>query len=161
MTIEDLPDEAHLRVVAADPPFDAAGAAEIRSAVDKLFVQFQREGRVAAWASECQAEGSLLVLAWTANPLSGCSHDKLHGLFAALTARSGRRIMDAPPIVVGTTTGIRCLDRAGLRGLIAAGDVDADSPIWLRSATTLGQWRREAGVRLADSALATLLKPSV
>lgn len=154
MLLADLPDQAHLRVIASDPALTAEMGAHLATAIDKLFHQFQREGRVVAWASEIQAEGALLVLAWTEAPLSGCSHDKIGGLLAACSTRSGCRLLDAPPIVVATGAGVRCTDRAGLRALVAAGAVDADSAVWLRSASTLGQWRREGGRRLGESPLA-------
>jgi hypothetical protein len=157
MPLADLPDDAHLRVVASDPPLDPATGAALVAALDKLFAQFQREGRVAAWALELQADGALLVLAWTSAPISGCSHDKVGGVLAAFSARDGRRLLDAPPIVAATADGVRCLDRAGLRALIAAGAVTAASRVWLRSATTLGQWRREAGRPLGQSPLAALV----
>lgn len=156
MLLADLPDQAHLRVIASDPALTVDLGAHLAMAIDKLFLQFQREGRVVAWASEIQVHGALLLLAWTGAPLSGCSHDKIGGLLAAWSARSGCRLLDAPPIVVETGAGVRCTDRAGLRALVTAGAVDADSAIWLRSASTLGQWRGEAGRRLGESPLAAM-----
>lgn len=158
MLLADLPDTAQLRVIASDPPFDAATGQELQGAIDKLFVQFRREGRVADWASDLQAEGALLVLAWTEAPISGCSHDKIGGVLAAFAERGNRRLLDAPPIVVATREGVRCTDRGGLRSMLADGIANGDSQLWLRSATTLGQWRNEAGRRLADSPLAALLR---
>lgn len=157
MPLVDLPDESHLRVIASMPAVDPVAGAELQAAIDKLFAQFQREGRVVTWASELQAEGALLVLAWTTAPISGCSHDKLGGVVSVFAERGGRRMLDAPPMVVATRAGVRCTDRAGLRSLLAERLVDGESAVWLRSATSLGEWRRDAGQRLADSPLAMLL----
>lgn len=157
MLLADLPDDAQVRVIASDPVFTSALGAELAAAIDKLFVQFQREGRVVAWASEVQAGGAVLVLAWTDQPISGCSHDKLGGVLEAFAAKSQRRLLDAPPIVIATRSGVRCTDRAGLRGLLAAGEVDGTSAVWLRSVTTLGEWRRDGGRSLMDGPLATLV----
>lgn len=158
MRLADLPDDAQIRVLAIDPPLDQAAVHDLLAAIAKLFAQFAREDRLTVWAGETQAEGALLVLAWTAQPLSGCSHDKLNGLLTHVSGRDGRRMLDAPPIVVRSRDGVRCVDRAGLRALIAAGAVDGASPLWLRAAITLGQWRREAGQPLSASPLAFLVQ---
>jgi len=159
MRVADLPDQSQLRVFASMPAFDSSAAVELQAAIDKLFAQFQREQRVVAWASEVQAAGTVLVVAWTTDPISGCSHDKLGSVVSLFAERGARRMLDAPPIVVATRDGVRCTDRAGLRQWLAEGLVDAASAVWLRSATTLGEWRRTAGQRLNDSPLAALLSP--
>jgi len=149
--LAELPDHAELRVFPAAPALDDAALGELSSGIDKLFQHFAREGRCTAWACASAAGGSiLLVAAVGAEPLSGCSKDKLVKLLLTHEERHGRALLAAPPIVVETARGARCVDRPGLRALIAAGDVAATTPVYDLTITTLGDWRRRG--RLAAGA---------
>ena len=149
-----LPDRALLRVLAADPALAPESAAALAAAIERLFVQFIREGRCAAAEVGVERDGRFLVIAWDGPALSGCSHDKIAQVVAAHEARCGARLLDAPPIAVGDPPLL--VDRAGLKALVAGGGLDADAPWWDLRAATLGAWR--AGpVPLAHSPFARVL----
>lgn len=156
--LDALPDRAALRIVTADPPLDAESAAALCAALDKLGAQFVREGRASAWASAAVLDGAVLLCAFAADaPLSGCSHDKIAGVLAQHAERGARRLLDAPPIVIQAQGRWRCVDRAGLRALLASGEVGADAPVASVRAETLGAWRAAPTLPLARSHLAALL----
>lgn len=126
---EPLPDEARCRIILCSPPCrdDALAAA-----VGKLFAQFAREGRCTSWSCTSEHDGAALVLAWLPDvALSGCSHDKIHGVLAA----HGRDPVP-PPFCVRLNGGWRCLDRAGLRQHAVAA-----TPLIDHRLERLGDWR--------------------
>ena len=154
MPLADLPDHARVHLVPCDPPLDAGDAEALVGQFDKLFAQFAREGRLQAWAVGAQLDGALLALAWIGDDdLSGCSRDKVARLLLTHEERSGRRLLSAPPILVATSSGARCVDRRGLRELIAAGGVEG---VYDLRAPTLGAWRSHGCVPLAQSPFAAL-----
>jgi hypothetical protein len=142
--LADLPDDAATRIIAADPAFTPDAWAELATGLDKLFAQFAREDRVRTWACDLAAGGAVAVLAWTGpGPLSGCSHDRIARLLLAHQDRHQRRLLDAPPVVVVPADGrARACDRAGLRALVAAGQVSAATPAYDLATTDLATWRR-------------------
>lgn len=146
-----LPDTAQLRVLAADPILVPPAAQALVHALELLFVQFVREGRCAAGAISVERDGRFAVIAWDGPALSGCSHDKIAQVAAAHEGRHGVRLLDTPPIAVGDPP--RLVDRAGLKALVAAGDVSAASPWWDLRSATLGAWRKGPST-LADSPFA-------
>lgn len=159
-TLAELSDRARLRLLPADPPLTGDSSAALLAAIDKLCAQFVREGRLTHWAAEFLGEGAVVALAYEAtDPLSGCSHDKLAQILTLHEERSGSRLLAPPPIVVEVAGHPRCTDRAGLRTLVAQGEVTLDSVHWDVRCDTLGAWR-ELGRRPArDTWLATLLQP--
>jgi hypothetical protein len=143
MPLGHLGDDCLVRITAADPPLDAAAWARLEAALAKLFAQFEREGRVGAWGCERAAGGAAVVIAWSApeGVISGCSHDKLARLLLA-HEEGGRRLVNAPPILIEVDGSARCLDRAGLRGLVGQGRIGPSTPVYDLRAETLGAWRR-------------------
>lgn len=132
-------------------------AREVTAAIDKLFLQFIREGRCTNAAATTEADGRFLVIAWDGPPLSGCSHDKIAQVIAAHEARCGCALLAAPPIAIGEPASVRLTDRAGLRGLLASGKCDAQTPVWNLRAITLGDWRNSP-VALGSSVWASLVQ---
>lgn len=149
--LTDLTDDAGVLLVPADPALDAASASMLGAAIDKLFAQFAREDRIAAWAVEPALDGALLVVAWQGE-LSGCSRDKLAKVLLA-HERDGRRLLSAPPIVVAGAAGARCVSRAGLRQLAAA---DPGLRV-VERVDTLGAWRTRGLRPVRESALAAII----
>ncbi len=154
--IDQLPDSALVRVVAAVPLLDATAGAAVLSGIAKLFAQFAREDRVQAWSTAIVADGAVVIAAWTGGPLSGCSHDKLHGVLAH-HERDGRALLTTPPIAVAAADGWRLGTRADLRAWIASGAITAASTYLDRTVSTLGEWRARGLSRLDASPLARLL----
>ncbi len=145
--LSDLPDDARIQVLPCDPPLAEDAAAGLVAAIDRLFTQFAREDRVRSWAAQPEADGALLIIAWHGEgELSGCSKDKLAKVLAAHEERSGSRLLAAPPIVVEVGGAARCVDRAGLRALVAQGAVDAGSIVVDTRVERLGDWRTRGRV---------------
>jgi hypothetical protein len=146
VALTTLPDSAGVRIIAADPAFAANDPTWDKLAIglDKLFVQFQRESRVDQWAFALDANGAVIVLAWTGpGPLSGCSHDRIAKLLLAHQDLGHRHLLDAPPFVVVPTDGrARACDRAALRRLFNTGAVTAATLHYDLSVTDLATWRR-------------------
>lgn len=154
--IDQLPDTALVRVIVAAPALDSAVGAALTTALGKLFAQFAREGRVQLWSTIVAADGAALICAWTGGALSGCSHDKLHGVLEH-HERDGRQLLDTPPIAVRTVDGWRHGTRADLRTWIAAGTANAASIYLDRTVATLGEWRSRGLPRLDASPLARVV----
>lgn len=154
--IAQLPDTALVRVIVAAPALDHVAGTALTAALGKLFAQFVREGRVQRWSTAVVADGAALLCAWTGGALSGCSHDKLHGVLTH-HEREGRQLLDTPPIAVQAADGWRHGTRADLRAWLAAAVVNAASPYLDRAVLTLGEWRSRGLTRLDASPLARLL----
>lgn len=145
-----LTDDARCRIVLLHPAIDSAAGERLRAACDKLFAQFVREGRCEAWSATVEHNGAALVLAWSpAVALSGCSHDKIHGLLAA----HGREPVP-PPLCVRLGDAWTCLDRAGLRARATAATALLDHRL-----ERLGDWRARGLTTVGASWAATLLTP--
>ena len=148
---------ALVRVVASDPAMPPTIAREVTAAIDKLFLQFIREGRCTNAAVTTEADGRFLVIAWEGPPLSGCSHDKIAQVIAAYEARCGCALLAAPPIAIGDPAAVHLTDRAGLRRMVASSACDAQTPVWDLRAVTLGDWR-SGPVVLGSSVWASLVQ---
>lgn len=157
--IADLSSDALIRVFAAEPAMPVQVANEMVAAIDKLFLQFMREGRCQTAAAETEANGRFLVIAWEGPPLSGCSHDKIAQVITAYEARCGCALLTAPPIAIGERAAVRVTNRAGLRASLASGACDSRTPVWNLRAATVGEWRR-GPVELGSSIWASVAQAS-
>ena len=151
-----LPDHACVRAHPCQPGLGPAVWRSLAADLDACLTRLAGQGRLSAFGYDLLAEGHLLLLAWTAPaPLSGCSHDALTAVLAA-HARDGQRLLDAPPVVVGTTP-VQVVDRQGLRALVAAGAVDGTTPVWDPHQADLGAFRARGCVPLARHPLGARL----
>jgi hypothetical protein len=141
--LTDLPAEARIRLTSIAPAMLPEHAAQLLSAIEKLFQQFLREDRIRQFAADLLGDGHVLAIAWVDahEPLSGCSHDKLGQVLQAHETRSGCRLLDAPPIVINTTNGLRCVDRIALKKLVHNGEVNHDCLHWNLRVETMAEWR--------------------
>ncbi len=156
--IVGLSPDCPVRVLAAEPPLTPEAAASLVAALERLLVQFTREGRCAAQSVEVVEGGRFLVIAWDGAALSGCSHDKLSQVIAQHELRSGSALLGSPPIAIGAPGAVRLVDRPGLRAALVAGQADGATPVWDLRAATLGAW--QASPRpLAETVLSRLLPP--
>lgn len=145
-----LNDDARCRIVLLHPAVDSAAGERLRTACDKLFAQFVREGRCDAADVSIEHDGAALVLAWSpAVALSGCSHDKIHGLLAA----HGRDPVP-PPFCIRLADGWICLDRAGLRAAATA-----ETPMLDHRLERLGDWHSRGLTTVGASWAANILTP--
>jgi hypothetical protein len=160
--LADFPDATPVRVVPCAPPLSAEDAAGLSGALDRLFAQFAREGRVRAWAIEVQLGGAALIIAYQPGDdeghadLSGCSRDKIAGVLAAWEARCPTRTLSAPPILIAPAGSPRCVDRTDLRALVQTRQADDDTPVYDTTATTIGVWRSSPR-RAGDTPLAAVI----
>jgi hypothetical protein len=158
MPLAQLPDSARLLLVPSDPPLAGTDLAGLLAQVDKLFAQFAREGKVSAWGAEALAGGAILGIAWDGDAdLSGCSRDLVARLLMTHEERSGRRLLSAPPIVVAARARTACVDRAGLRRLVATGEAGGETPVYDLRCATIGAWRAAPTRALAAGPLAGVL----
>ena len=157
--LDDLGDDALVRLLAADPPLSAEASAVLVSALDKLMAQFARDGRLTRWAVSTDAGGAALVIAWEGPAISGCSHDKLAQVLAKHEASSGSSMLAAPPILIEIAGAARAIDRATLKKLVAASQAGPTSMHWDLRISTLGEWRKHGRRPAAETWLAPLLAP--
>jgi hypothetical protein len=158
-SLSDLPPTARLVLRPIHPPLAPDAVAGLVQAIDKLFAQFTREKRVSAHAVEVIADGAVLAVAFVDDtPLSGCSHDKLAQVLAAHEARTGAKLLDAPPIMVEVDGRPVSVDRAGLKALVTAGRVTRDSIHWDLRVDTIGGWHERGRVPARTSWLAPLIE---
>ena len=150
MGIEDLPDDAVLRVCPCDPPLDATAAADLCTAIDKLLTQFVREGSVQAAACTSAANGAVVLIAWqeSGEPLSGCRKDKLEKVLAA-HERDGRQLLAAPPVVLARDGAASCHSLGAVKSLAAVGAINADTLVWDTTLQRLGDWRERGETSVA------------
>ncbi len=156
-SIATFPDHAHVRVVVSQPQLDPTAATALTTALGKLFTQFVREDRMQEWTIETIDDGIAILCAWTGGPISGCSHDKLHGVLEH-AERNGHSLLAPPPIAVKANDGWRCGTRADLRAWVAAGEVSGASLYLDRTVATLGEWRLRGIVTLEGSGLPLVRK---
>ena len=156
--LSDLPPSAHLVLRPIHPPLAPEAASALVQSIDKLFAQFTREDRISANAVEVLADGAVLAVAFVDDtPLSGCSHDKLAQVLAAHETRTGSTLLAAPPIMIEIDGRPTCVDRGGLRALIAAGRAGPETLHWDLRVDTLGAWRDHGRRPAKDTWLAALL----
>lgn len=153
--LDHLGDQALVRVTAIAPAPRDPGL--IVAPVAKLFAQFVREGRCRAHGAALVCDGHALVLAWDGGALSGCAGDRIARLLAWCGRRQGSDLLGAPPLVVEGARGWTTCTRAGLRALVAAGEVLPGSRIADTRVATLGAWRRDGLAPLASTWVRGLL----
>ena len=143
-TLTALPTDAAVRVVFCPPVMDAMASAELASAVDKLFAQFEREGSVTTYALEMQAADRFLVLAWCepSQLLSGCRKDKLAKVLTLHGERHGCDLLVPPPILLATDAGPKPVTQGALRSQVSVGAAGLDSLAWNHLAQQLGEWNQ-------------------
>ena len=157
--LSELPPTAHLVLRPIHPPLTHDAAVALIQAIDKLFAQFTREDRISTHAAEVLADGAVLAVAFVDDsPLSGCSHDKLAQVLTAHESRTGSKLLDAPPIMIEVDGRPTCVDRVGLRALVEAGHVDANTMHWDLRADTVGAWRDSGRRPARDTWLAPLIE---
>jgi hypothetical protein len=149
----NLSPSATVRVFAAEPALSPSAGLALVAAIERLFVQFVREGRCTAAGAELVHEGRFVVVAWEGPAISGCSHDKLAQVVAAHERSAQVAMLAPPPIALGTPP--QLVDRAGLRALLARGTVAGHTPWWNLRVATLGEWRAQPQT-LAESPFAAL-----
>lgn len=151
-----LPDHATVRAHPCLPGLGGAAWQSLAADLEACLTRLAGQGRLTAFGCELLADGHLLVIAWTASQaLSGCSHDALTAVLAA-HARDGQRLLDAPPLILGTAP-VQVVDRQALRALLAAGTVDGATPLWDPHQAHLGAFRARGCVPLARHPLGARL----
>ena len=135
-----MSENAQLRIFAAEPALPAAAAGQVITAVEKLFRQFEREGRCAGGSAWTEQGGRFVLIAWDGPALSGCSHDKVAQVLQAAERAHGVDILASPPIAVDQPP--RLLTRGGVRAGLEAGTLTPDTCWWPLRTATMGEWRK-------------------
>jgi len=141
MTIDELPDDAMLRVVSACPALPAVAAEAMCLALTKLFAQFQHEGRCSEFAITVAGGGSFMLLAWVGSPLSGCSHDKIAKLLSLFEQRAAVALLAPPPIVMEGDGQRQFFTHSQFKAAVIEGLVARDVLMWDTMVADLGSWR--------------------
>jgi hypothetical protein len=157
--LSSLPPSARIRLTSIAPALTAAQGDALIAALEKLAEQFVREGRITQFALELLGENQVLAFAWenVREPLSGCSHDKFAQILQLHEEKSGVRLLQAPPIVIATTDGLRCVDRAQLKHYLRSGVFTPQHAHWNLRTETVGEWLSD-GIKPANE---TWLAPIV
>ena len=141
MHIDQLPDHSQLRIVPVFPALSPESAGGLLGSLEKLFVQFQAEGRCEAFALDMQGNGSLCLLSWLGPALSGCSHDKIGKELALFEERLSVQMLAPPPILADLDGKVTYYTHKSFKSAVVAGVITADTLMWDSLAQTLGAWR--------------------
>ena len=95
---DDCTEDAWLRILPSSSALSDQERDFLMNAWAKLSKQFAQEGRLSAASFGVFANGHIAILAWEGPKLSGCSHDKIHGLCRALSLQGGPDLLNQPPI---------------------------------------------------------------
>ncbi|TVR13007.1 MAG: hypothetical protein EA401_07865 [Planctomycetota bacterium] len=143
MDLDQLAATALLKVYPAYPPLPAQIAGELTTALDKLFVQFAREGRCLCGGAQVVTDGAFVLVAWEGHDLSGCSYDKIAKILGRY-AESGHDLLTPPPLIIDRGRGVEWCSHGDFRAAVASGRVSDDAYAWDTMAQTLGEWRQGA-----------------
>jgi hypothetical protein len=154
--LADLPDTAFLRIIPSEPALDQDQGDALMSALDKLFVQFAKEGRIDTWAIEKDPEGPFLLAAWCSADLSGCSKDKIAQVLALHEERTGAALLAPPPLAVLDGAVTRFFGHKTFAEAVRSGSISSDTLAWDTLAADLGAWRSGRVRPVAEHWLAPL-----
>ncbi len=159
-TLSTLPTHARIRLTAIAPAMAIDQQALLLGAIDKLFLQFVREHRISLYAAEILGAGQVLAVAWVdeSGPLSGCSHDKLGQVLKLFEERTRSLLLAAPPIVIESTTGLRCVNRSELKTLLTEQAITPDSIHWDLRVDTLAAWHKNGRRPARETWLAPIIE---
>ena len=150
MPLNHLPGDCLLRVVTSFPLLSYGAADALVAALEKLFVQFQAEGRCADYGLEVAGDGAFVLMAWVGPVLSGCSHDKIGKVLALHEGRSSVRLLAPPPIVAEVDGKPAHFTHATFKAAAVEGSIAEETPMWDTLADTLGAWRHSGKRPLHD-----------
>ena len=158
---DQLPDDAHIWIFAADQPITGAAAARFLGAVDDFLAHWHAHGAPLTNGRDWREERFLTIGVddW-ATHASGCSIDGLFRVFKALRAELGASFLGGGRIFYRDEDGVvRLTTRTAFAEQAASGTgaIGPSTPVFDTSLTTLGDWRRRFELPAARSWHAELL----
>ena len=148
----ELPDDARLWVFAADRPLGDEEIARVDTVLDRFMAGWVAHGHPVVGGYEMRENTFLLIGAdERATGVSGCSIDALTRTLRELEDALGARLIDRAPIWFRDAGGgVRAVSRPEFREMARSGEVDASTPVFDPTLTTVGhlregRWERPAG----------------
>jgi len=147
----DLPDDARVWVFPADRPLDESEESRVRQGLDRFVEEWTAHGKPVVGGYDIREHQFLLVASDERRTgVSGCSIDALHAALKELEAELGARLTDRAPIWYRDATGtVRTVSRSEFREMGRAGEVDAETPVFDPTLTSIGQMRTAGWERRA------------
>lgn len=138
-----LPDDARLWVFAASRPLSAGESAALLERVNHFVSGWLAHGRPVVGAAELRHDRFLLVAAdERATGVSGCSIDSLFHTLGGVEAEMGLTLRDAAAVLFRDASGeVRGATRPEFRELARGGAVDAETPVFDNTVSTVGALR--------------------
>lgn len=140
---EQLPDDARLWVFAARAPLDEVDAPRMLAAVDGYLLQWQAHGTPLTSAREFRDEHFLAVgVDERAAGASGCSIDGLFKVLQGIEGGIGTSMVGGGTLYFRGAGGmVHGCSRAEFEHMAAMGEVDARTPVFDTTLTTVGEYR--------------------
>jgi hypothetical protein len=138
-----LPADGRLWIFAAAEPLDDSRAALLLAAVDDFLNRWKAHGAPLVSGRDWRDRHFLAV---AVDPhvegASGCSIDGLFRTLGAIETQLGTTLLGSGRVYHRDASGaIVCTDRRGFAELVASGRVDADTPVFDTTLSTVGGWR--------------------
>lgn len=138
-----LPDDARLWVFAASRSLSAGEGAALLERVNRFVDGWLAHGRPVVGAAELRHDRFLLVAAdERATGVSGCSIDSLFHTLAGMESEMELTLRDASAVLFRDADGeVRSATRAEFREMARNGAVDAETPVFDNTVSTVGALR--------------------
>lgn len=156
---DQLSDDAHIWIFAADRPITGAAAERFLGAVDEFLAHWHAHGAPLTNARLWRDDRFLVIGAddWERHA-SGCSIDGLFRVFKALQSELGATMLGGGRVFWRDADGeVRMATRDAFAERAARGEVGAETPVFDTSLTRLGDWRARFEVPAGRSWHAALM----
>ena len=149
-SFNQLPASARLWIFAAERPLSSAEKSRLLEQVDGFLSGWQAHGMPLTSARDLKYDQFLFVAVdQTTAGASGCSIDAMVRGLKALEREIGIALIDSPPIWYRQNGGIRGASREDFAGLVSAGAVTLETPVFDNTLEALGDvqghWEVPAG----------------
>jgi hypothetical protein len=144
MDIERMSDDARIWIFGISPALDETQSQQLLGEVDRFLDGWAAHGAPIASAREVQ-HGSFLVIAVDKqSETSGCSIDRMYGLFKQLESALGVKILEADRVFARDADAVRAVSRNEFRGVASADTVVFDTLAERLGEVRSGKWERRA-----------------
>ena len=138
----DLPDDAYLRVFAADRNFSDDEVANLRERMISFLPTWTSHEAPIRAAFDVR-HGRFLLVAADGNPgpISGCSKDSLLHQVRECEQAFGVKFIESPPVCFKRGDEVVCVDRPGFASRVEAGEVDGTTTVFDNTVYQVAQLR--------------------
>ncbi len=156
---DTLPDDARVWAFGADAPLDEVDAPRLLAEVDAFLMTWAAHGQPLTCARRWRDDRFLLIgVDERASNASGCSIDGLFRVFKQVEPAIGTSLLPAGRVFFRDAGGlVHALARDEFTQLAAQGAVDATTPVFDLTVTTMGDYRARFEGAAGDRWTATLL----